>query len=115
MKVKCHFRLRSTLSGSGWKVMVRRGLHNHKLSKDLEDHGILDRLKVHDRPFVNDTTKYNMTPRYIVSALKDKDPKNLTSVTQVYRARTTYNAGKRSPLTEVQMLPTLIHREKYMC
>ncbi|XP_050908484.1 uncharacterized protein LOC127122139 [Lathyrus oleraceus] len=90
--------LRSAPSGSGWKVMVRCGFHNHKLYEDLDDHDILGHLKVHDRRFVNDRTKYNMTPRYIVFALKDKDPGNLTSVTQVYKARATYNASKRVKL-----------------
>lgn len=103
------------MSGSGWNVIIRCGLHNHKLSKDLEGHAILECLKVHERPFVNDTTKYNMTPLYIVAALKDKDPENLLSVTQMYKARAIYNASKRGPLTEIYMLLSLIHREKYMC
>ncbi|XP_050895603.1 uncharacterized protein LOC127102248 [Lathyrus oleraceus] len=115
MKVKCPFRLRSTPSGSGWKVMVRFGFHNHKLSEDLDDHDILDRLKVHERQFVNDVTKYNMVLRYIIYVLKDKDPRNLTSVTQVYKARVTYNANKIGSLTKMKMLLSLIHREKYMC
>ncbi|XP_050920331.1 uncharacterized protein LOC127137968 [Lathyrus oleraceus] len=89
---KCPFRVRSTLSGSDWKVMVWCGFHNHKLSEDLDDHDILDRLKVHERQFVNDMTKYNMTPWYTISSLKDKDPENLTSVIQVYKARATYSA-----------------------
>ncbi|XP_050920574.1 uncharacterized protein LOC127138225 [Lathyrus oleraceus] len=115
MKVKCPFRLRSTLSGSGWKMMVMYGFHNNKLSKDLDGHDILGRLKVHERQFVNDMTKYIMDPQYIVSALKDKDSENLTSVTQVYKSIATYNASKRGPLMEMQILLTLIHREKYMC
>ncbi|XP_050875735.1 uncharacterized protein LOC127079397 [Lathyrus oleraceus] len=76
--------MRSASSGSGWKVIVRCGLHNHKLSKDLEARDILGHLKVHEKHFVNDITKYNMTTRYIVAALKDKDPENLTNVTQMY-------------------------------
>ncbi|KAI5421169.1 hypothetical protein KIW84_044859 [Lathyrus oleraceus] len=63
MKVKCTFRPRSVASGSGWKVMVRCKLHNHKLSKDLEGHDILSCLKDYERQFVNDMTKCNMTPR----------------------------------------------------
>lgn len=57
MKVKCPFRLRSVLSGDGWKVIVRCGLHNHQLSKDLDGHDILDHLKDHERQFANDMTK----------------------------------------------------------
>lgn len=115
MKVKCPFRLRFALSCSGWKVIFRCGLHNHKLFKNLEGHYILGHLKVHERQTVNDMTKYNMAQRYIVASLKDKDPKNITSVTHVYKAIATYNTNKRGSLTEMQMLLTLIHREKYMC
>ncbi|CAI8614294.1 unnamed protein product [Vicia faba] len=35
--------------------------------------------------------KYNMIPRSIVATFKDKNPENLTSVIQVYKARATYN------------------------
>lgn len=98
MKVKCLLRLRSAPNSSGWKVIVRCELHNHKLSKDLEGHDILGRLKVHERQFEDDTTKYNIVQWYIVDALKDKDPEKFTSVTQVHKARATYNASKRGTL-----------------
>ncbi|XP_058773970.1 uncharacterized protein LOC131648204 [Vicia villosa] len=90
-------------------------MHNHKLSKDLEVHDILGRLKDQERNFVNDMTKYNMAPRYIVAAFKHKDQKNLTSVTQVYTTRATYRTSKRGALAKMQMLLSLIHKEKYMC
>lgn len=96
-------------------MIIRCGLHNHKLSKNLEDYDILNRIKVNERYFVNDTTKYTMTPWCIVATLKEKDPENITSVIQVYKVRDTYIASRRGPLTEMQMLLTLIHREKYMC
>lgn len=95
--------------------MVRYEFHNHKLYEDLDGQDIFGRLKVHERQFVNDMTKYNMTPQYIVFALKDKDLGNFTSVTQVYKAKVIYNASKRDLLTEMQMLLILIHREKYTC
>ena len=46
--------MRSEPSGSSWNVMVRCELHNHQLSKDLDDHDILGRLKDHERKFMND-------------------------------------------------------------
>ncbi|XP_058733650.1 protein FAR1-RELATED SEQUENCE 5-like [Vicia villosa] len=115
MRLRCPFRLRSVPSGIGWKVVVKCGMHNHILDKDMLGHDILGRLKDDERKFVNDMTKYNMAPRYIVSALKDKDPENLTSITHIYRARATYRLGKRGAVTEMQMLLSLIHQEKYMC
>lgn len=49
MKVKCLFMLRSMSSGSGCNTIVRCGLHNHKLAKDLDGHDILGRLKDDER------------------------------------------------------------------
>ncbi|XP_058774378.1 uncharacterized protein LOC131648659 [Vicia villosa] len=58
-----------------------------------------------------------MAQKDILGALKDKDPENLTSVTQVYTTTTTttYRTCKRDALTEMQILLSLIHKEKYMC
>ncbi|XP_050897839.1 uncharacterized protein LOC127104715 [Lathyrus oleraceus] len=114
MKVKCPFMLRFVSSGSGWKVTVRCGFHNHMLAKDLNENDTPDRLKDHERKFVNDMTKYNMAPRYIVAALKDRYPENLMGVTKIYKARSTYNVRKRGLLDEMQHLLSLIHEDKYM-
>lgn len=100
MKVKCPFRLRFVSAGIGWKVIVRCKLHNHKLSKNLEGRDILGPLKDHERQFLNDMTKYNMTPRYIVISLKDKDSQNLTSVTHVYKARATQKCEQERSIDE---------------
>ncbi|XP_050919598.1 uncharacterized protein LOC127137155 [Lathyrus oleraceus] len=114
IKVKCPFMLRSVSSGSGWKVTVRCEFHNNTLSKDLERDGVLGRLKYHERKFVNDMTKHNMTPRYIVVALKDRDIENLTSVAHIYKARSAYKTSKRGSLTEMQHMFSLIHEDKYI-
>lgn len=74
-------------SGIGWNVTVKCRFNNHIIAKDLDGHDVLRHLKDHERNFVNDMTKYNMAPRYIVAALKYRDPENLTSVIQVYKAR----------------------------
>ncbi|XP_058742600.1 uncharacterized protein LOC131615116 [Vicia villosa] len=109
MKVKCPLMLRSVSSGGGWKVTVRCGFHNHILAKDLDGHDVLGRLKDNERKPVNDMTKYNMAPRYLTDALKDRDPENLTSVTQLYKARFTYKISKRGPFTEMQHQLSLLH------
>lgn len=45
--------------------------------------------------------KYNMAPNYIVAALKDRDPENLTNVTQVYKERSTYKTSNKGSFTEI--------------
>lgn len=42
-----------------------------------------------------------MTSRYKIATLKDRDLENLTNVTQMYKARFTYWAGNKGPLTEM--------------
>lgn len=46
---------------------------------------MLECLKHDVRLFVNDMTKDNITPKYIIVALKDRDPENLMSIIQVYK------------------------------
>lgn len=55
-----------------------------------------------------------MTPRYIIVSLKDRDPKNLMSVTQVYKASYTYKMSKRGLLIGWKHLLNLIPEYKYM-
>lgn len=55
-----------------------------------------------------------MAPRYIVTALKDRDLENLMNITHVYKARSTYMTRKRGSLTKMQHLLGLIHDEKCM-
>ncbi|XP_058784801.1 uncharacterized protein LOC131659661 [Vicia villosa] len=70
MRLRCPFRLRSTLNVIGWKVVVKCEMHNHILDKDMLGHDILGRLKYDERKFVNDMTKYNMAPRYRLPLLE---------------------------------------------
>ncbi|XP_058762437.1 uncharacterized protein LOC131635808 [Vicia villosa] len=49
MRLRCPFRLRFVSSGIGWKVVVKCGMHNHRLDKDMLGHDILGRLKDDER------------------------------------------------------------------
>lgn len=60
--------------------MVRHELHNDKHTKDLDGHDILGHLKDDERQFLSDITKYNMAPRSISTALKERDPETLSIV-----------------------------------
>lgn len=78
-KFKCPFILRYVPCVSGWKVVVRCGIHNNELAEDLEGRDILGHMKPKERLYMNGMTKYHMSPRYIVASLKDRDPNNPTS------------------------------------
>lgn len=53
-KVKYPLMLRYVLNGRGWKITIRRGVHNHVLAKDLVSHDILSCWKPEERLFMND-------------------------------------------------------------
>lgn len=114
MKVKCLFMLRFVSSGNDWKVTIWCRFNNHTLFKDLDENDILARLKYYEKKIVKDMTKYNMAIMYIVVALKESGLENLTSVTQVYRERSTCRRRKRGSLIEMQDRLSLIHEDKYM-
>lgn len=77
------------------RIIVKCGFHIHVIAKNLNGNSVLGHFKDHERKFVNDMTKYNMASKYKVTIFKDIDPKNLTSVTHVYKAMSTHNANKR--------------------
>lgn len=81
---------------------------------DLVGRYILDRLKPHEIQFLNEITKYNLAPRYIVVSLEDRDRDNLMSITHIYKARSIYQTSKRGSFTKMQHFLKLIYDEKYM-
>ena len=95
--------------------MVKFDIYNHELDRYLMGHDILYRLKPYEILFVNEMTRHNMTQRFIIVALKDRDPNNLTSIMSVYKARSTYQSTIRGPFKKMQHLLKLIYDEKYMC
>lgn len=99
-KVKCPFMLRIVSNGISWKVTIRCGIHNHELANGLVGHNILGHLKSHEIHFMNEMKKYNMAPRFIVVTLKDRNHNNMTSTTQVYKARSTSQSTIRGPFTK---------------
>lgn len=61
-----------------WNTKVICGIHNHGLDEDIDGHCILFRLKPKERLFENDMIKYNVAPRCIISALKNRNTYQFT-------------------------------------
>ncbi|PNX76807.1 hypothetical protein L195_g032766, partial [Trifolium pratense] len=87
-KCGCPFLLRDYyLASKVWRLSVVNGTHNHKLDKELEGHLEVGRLKPNEKGFLDEMTRNLVTPRNIISTLKDRDPENKTSAKQIYNAR----------------------------
>ncbi|KAI5392686.1 hypothetical protein KIW84_060021 [Lathyrus oleraceus] len=74
-KCGCPFKIRSTPAkdGSGWKIDVKCGLHNHGLPDRLEGHSFIGRLTTDEKQHVADLAKRHVAPRNILLSLKHDD------------------------------------------
>ncbi|XP_058742460.1 uncharacterized protein LOC131614947 [Vicia villosa] len=90
----CPFKIRSTPTkdGSGWKVDVKCGVHNHGLQDRLEGHSFVDRLATDEKQHVADLTKRRVPPRHILISLQERDPENVTRITQIYKHKSVIEA-----------------------
>lgn len=115
-KCGCPFKLRSTPAkdGSGWKVDIKCGIHNHGLPDRLEGHSIVGRLTIEEKQHVFDLTKRDVPPRHILLSLQEKDPENVTRITQIYKQKSTIQKKIRGPRSEIQHLFKLIDDVNYV-
>ncbi|CAJ2637494.1 uncharacterized protein LOC123886448 [Trifolium pratense] len=113
-KCGCPFLLRDYyLASKVWRLSVVNGTHNHKLDKELEGHLEVGRLKPNEKGFLDEMTRNLVTPRNIISTLKDRDPENKTSAKQIYNARHRYKVVMKASRTEMQHLFKNLDDNKY--
>ncbi|KAI5415348.1 hypothetical protein KIW84_040697 [Lathyrus oleraceus] len=98
-KCGCPFKIRSTPAkdGSGWKIDVKCG-----------------RLTTDEKQHVADLTKRHVPPRHILLSLQDRDPENVTRITQVYKHKSVIQKEIRGPRSEIQHLFKLIEDAGYV-
>ncbi|KAI5390184.1 hypothetical protein KIW84_075487 [Lathyrus oleraceus] len=115
-KCGCPFKIRSTPAkdGSGWKIDVKCGLHNHGLPDRLEGHSFIGRLTTDEKQHVADLAKRHVAPRNILLSLQDKFPENVTRITQVYKHKSVIEKDIRGPRSEIQHLFKLIEDAGYV-
>jgi len=115
-KCGCPFKIRSTplKDGLGWKVEVKCGFHNHELPDRLEGHAFVGRLNANEHKHVEDLAKRRVPPRHILLSLQERDPKNVTRITQIYNKKSTLEKKVRGNKTDIQQLLTLIDGENYV-
>ena len=112
----CPFKIRSTPSkdGLGWKVDVKCGVHNHGLPDRLEGHAFVGRLTSDEKQHVFDLTKRHVPPRHILTSLQERNPENITRITQIYKQKSVIQKEIRGPRTEIQHLLKLIEDAGYV-
>ncbi|KAJ1423146.1 MULE transposase domain [Sesbania bispinosa] len=114
-KCQCPFRLRGRplANGAGWKLNVVCGVHNHEVAECLEGHPYVGCLTVEEKSLLEDPRNM-VKPRSILLTLKDHNVHNVTTIKQVYNARTAFRKSERGPRTELQHLMNLMERDKYL-
>ncbi|XP_058742218.1 PKS-NRPS hybrid synthetase cheA-like [Vicia villosa] len=112
----CPFKIRSTSSkdGSGWKIDVKCGVHNHGLPDRFEGHAFVSRLNTDDKQHIVDLTKRHVPPRHILLSLQERDPENVTRITQIYKHKSKIQKDIRGPRTEMQQLLKLVEESGYV-
>ena len=64
--------------------------HNHHVVETLVGYSYVGRLTRDKKIMLNDTTKSMVKPKNILLTLKEHNDKNVTTIIQVYIAKTTY-------------------------
>ncbi|GAB2275172.1 hypothetical protein Dimus_009933 [Dionaea muscipula] len=91
--------------GIMWGVLVVRGYHNHEPTQYLKGHEYPSRLKPDEKQFVLDLAD-NIAPRFILSALKERDDSNITGIRSIYNAIYAEKRTRRGSLNSVQYAPS---------
>ncbi|CAJ2672967.1 unnamed protein product [Trifolium pratense] len=115
-KCNCPFKIRAAPStdGSGWKVQVIHGVHNHGLPDQYHGHPRKARLTADENKRVQDLTKRKVAPRHIVLDLKDQNPESVVDASLVYRKRHMMQIQERGSRTVLQHLLQLLDDGKYV-
>ncbi|XP_045819492.1 protein FAR1-RELATED SEQUENCE 5-like [Trifolium pratense] len=110
----CDKRVAPSTDGSGWKVRVIHGVHNHGLPDQYHGHPHKTRLTDDENKRVEDLTKRKVAPRHIVLDLKDQNSESVVDATLIYRKRHMMQIQERGSRTEPQHLLQWLDDAKYV-
>ncbi|XP_058732804.1 uncharacterized protein LOC131604376 [Vicia villosa] len=112
----CPFKIRSKPSkdGSGWKIDVKCGVHNHDLPDRFEGHAFVSLLNTDDKQHIVDLIKCHVPPRHILLSMQERDPENVTRITQIYKHKSKIQKDIRGPIIEMQQLLKLVKESGYV-
>jgi hypothetical protein len=96
-----------------WNVSVTNGTHNHELDSALQGHLIVGRLKPDEKELLEELTRNLVAPKNIMSAMKERDPDNVTDAKQIYKARWRLKQRSRATMNEMQHLMKCLDDNNY--
>ncbi|XP_057443874.1 uncharacterized protein LOC130736031 [Lotus japonicus] len=78
------------------------GVHNHEPARSLVGHSYASRLTEEEKVQVDSMNNNWVPPRHMLATLKENNPGNLSTITQVYNRIKKVKELDRGPLTEMQ-------------
>ncbi|XP_057426429.1 PKS-NRPS hybrid synthetase cheA-like [Lotus japonicus] len=117
-KTGCPFRLKGRPRKNGidrdWRLKVMEGIHNHEPARSLLGHNFVGRLKPGEKEQVGKMTRSWVPPRKMLLTLKENNPSNLTTISQIYGVCKRLRKSLRGGLTEMQHLLKKLDGDKYV-
>lgn len=89
-----------TLGVSEWKLKVICGVHNLPTAEYIEDHSYVRRLLECEISILIEISMYYVRPRNILTLLKQKNLKNISTIKTIYYTRHKHKLIEQGAATE---------------
>ncbi|XP_062012413.1 uncharacterized protein LOC133728965 [Rosa rugosa] len=114
-KCGCPFALRGiNIVGDEWMLEVTCGVHNHPHSQSLHGHSYAGRLSKEEHAMLVDMTNSLMKPKDILTALKKRDPENVTIMKTIYNVRKVHRMKLMAGRSQMQSLLQKLSEHNYI-
>ncbi|PPR97767.1 hypothetical protein GOBAR_AA22903 [Gossypium barbadense] len=112
-KTNCKFRLVGSYlkQYDGWTLRMICDQHNHPPAQHMEGHAYARRLKENEKKLLGDLTSKNVTPRDVLSTLKEQDENNISTLKTIYNARKKLHSSQNVDKTPIQFSVNNISNE----
>ncbi|TYH52826.1 hypothetical protein ES332_D09G055000v1 [Gossypium tomentosum] len=97
----------------GWTLRVICDQHNHPPTQHMKGHAYARRLKENEKKLLVDLTSKNVTPRDILSTLKEQDESNVSTLKTIYNARQKLRSSQNVGKTPIQLLMLLLNDKQF--
>ncbi|KAK5813797.1 hypothetical protein PVK06_029248 [Gossypium arboreum] len=88
----------------GWTLRVICDQHNHQPAQHMDGHAYARRLKENENKLLVDLTSKNVTPRDILSTLKEQDENNVSTLKTICNARQKLRSSQNVCKTLIQIV-----------
>nr|KAJ0208461.1 hypothetical protein LSAT_V11C500230070 [Lactuca sativa] len=115
-KFNCPFSLQGKYSpvDNSWKIKMICEFHNHEPSLYLKGHPYPRRVTEYECRIVEDLLKKNVKPKDILSALKNLNPKNISTLKTIYNADEKLRRREREGKTQMQGVMEFLDQNGYV-